>query len=82
MPNKMVTDTTYAAPFREAAILEMTNLFALVFQITVADVDVVKTSKNTGVRNLCAPLVHRVMAVKDVTISAQSKMLLVVQILG
>ena len=80
--NRTVTDTIYAAPFPEAAIMGMTTLVALGCQVTVAGVDVVKASTSTAVRSLCTPRVHRVTAVSDVTIPAQSKMLLVSQIHG
>ena len=80
--NRTVTDTVYAAPFPEAAIMGMTTLVALGCQVTVAGVDVVKASTSTAVRSLCAPRVHRVTAVNDVTIPAQSEMLLVGQIHG
>ena len=75
--NRTITDTIYAAPFPEAAIMGMTSLIALGCQVTVAGVDVVKASTNTAVRSLCTPRVHRVTAVNDVTIPAQSEMLLV-----
>ena len=77
---RTVTDTIYAAPFPEAAILGITTLVALRCQVTVAGVDVVKTSTNTAVRSLYKPRVHRVTAVNDVTIPAQSEILLVGQI--
>ena len=77
-----MTDAVYAAPFPEAAILGMTTLVALRYQVTVAGVDVVKISTNTAVRSLCTPRVHRVTAVNDVRIPTQSEMLLVGQIHG
>ena len=80
--NRTVTDTIYAAPFPEAAIMGMTTLVALDCQVTVAGVDVVKASTSTAVRSLCTPRVHRVTAVNDVTIPAKSEMLLVGQIHG
>ena len=80
--NRTVTDTVYAAPFPEATIMGMTTLVALGCQVTVAGVDVVKASTSTAVRSLCTPRVHRVTAVNDVTILAQSEMLLVGQIHG
>ena len=80
--NRTVTDTVYAAPFPEAAILGITTLVALGCQVTVAGVDVVKASTSTAVRSLCTPRVHRVTAVNDVTIPAQSEILLVGQIHG
>ena len=78
--NRTVTDTIYAAPFPEAAILGITTLVALGCQVTVAGVDVVKASTNTAVRSLYKPRVHRVTAVNDVTVPAQSEILLVGQI--
>ena len=77
---RTVTDTVYAVSFPEAAILGITTLVALECQVTVAGVDVVKASTNTAVRSLCTPHVHRVTAVNDVIIPAQSEMLLVGQI--
>ena len=80
--DRTVTDTIYAAPFPEAAIMGMTTLVALGCQVTVAGVDVFKASASTAVRSLCMPRVHRVTAASDVTIPAQSEMLLVGQIHG
>ena len=78
--NRTVTDTVYAAPFPEAAIMGITTLVALGCQVTVAGVDVVKASTNTAVRSFYKPRVHRVTAVNDVTVPAQSEILLVGQI--
>ena len=78
--NRTVTDTVYAAPFPEAAIMGITTLVALGCQVTVAGVDVVKASTNTAVQSLYKPRVHRVTAVNDVTVPAQSEILLVGQI--
>ena len=49
---RAVTDTIYAAPFPEAAILEITTLVALGCQVTVSGADVVKASTNTGCTKL------------------------------
>ena len=78
--NRTVTDTVYAAPFPEAAIMGMTTLVALGCQVAVAGVDVVKASTSTAVRSLYKPRVHRVTAVNGVTVPAQSEILLVGQI--
>lgn len=58
MQNRTVTDMIYAAPFPKVAILGITTLVALGYQITVVGVDVIKASTNTAVRSLCTPCVY------------------------